>query len=176
MASSSLVYTGELDSRESSETYSSQSSIYRNHGLFSFSDSGNLSDFNRRLPSSDNELLRRAQDNASMFSASSTVRLLMLLGLSSTSSKASGSPAFWWFPFYSSARPWPRNANQQSTRGKCNVASRKSDCDQRGTDLEVSALFCSIYARFAHSAQFISHIWCIQVRIRQDFWRSKPEG
>ena len=89
---SPLMYSSELDSRGSSDLFSSRSSVLRDPGLFSLSDSdlaisGDRNDSNRHFFSSDNSLISHGQDTATMFSSSSMVCYPTLLRLPSTSPK-----------------------------------------------------------------------------------------
>ena len=103
-----LVFSNNLDFRGSSDLFSSRSSVFRDPRLFSLSDSGftflgNQNGFDRHLVSPENSLVSRGQDTATMFSAFSTSSMvcpLVLLGLSPTLPKASGSPVLQRFPVF----------------------------------------------------------------------------
>jgi len=78
MSSSPMMYSSDLDSRGSSDLFSSRSSVFRDPGLFSLSDSGlaisgDRNDSNRRFFPPDNGLISHGQDTATMFSSSSMV-------------------------------------------------------------------------------------------------------
>ena len=83
MSSSPLMFSGELDSQESSDLFSSRASVYHDRGLHSFSDtslsaSDNPNDLNRHFAYPEHSSFSRTQGPATIYSTSLVCRLVLL--------------------------------------------------------------------------------------------------
>lgn len=95
-SSSPLMFSGELDSRESSDLFSSRASVYHDHRLHSFSDtslsaSDNPNNLDRHFTYPEQSSFSRTQGPATIYSTS-LVCFLVLLGSSSTFPKKRPAP------------------------------------------------------------------------------------